>query len=235
MLKKPDIHQHQDEESIDYLISNIPLILDNKDTNVKEVGMYYLPFSVGIEIECDQKATFNEEIFKDIPNIMHVQCDNSEQRFRIPNGIQGLQCLYEITENLIEFCNLNIKSGIHYHIDCTDFYDKINDKFVEDKEQEMLLELDKWCYKGTYNHRSIKFRAGHTWIRFQDSFKTMEFRIGEMTFDYKLLFNRIIHASTIVNNFKDYVEYEHECIHNPVIKYLSEDMKQILLNRIEKI
>ena len=74
---------------------------------------------------------------------------------------------------------------------------EVIENLVEEDVKFMLSELDTWGYKGTYNSRNVSKHCGHCWIRFQDSFKTMECRIGEMTFHYYLLLQRILHLQSI--------------------------------------
>ena len=180
------------------LLSSYPLELDSKE--YKEIGLYVLPFSIGIEIECDKGEYYNEKDFKDIPNILAVQTDSQEQRYRIPNGINGLKCLYSICTLLHGQSIFNVGSGIHYHVDFTDSYHLINDAFIEKHQDYVLKELDTWNYIGTFNSRKIG--EGFNWVRLQPNFKTLEFRIGEMTFDYKLMYKRITHLVEICKNLK---------------------------------
>lgn len=57
----------------------------------------------------------------------------------------------------------------------------------------------------------------------------MEIRIGEMTFDYELLFERIRHCNEIVRTLKD-------ALLIPVVsKYDKHKAKEIVSNRIIKI
>lgn len=210
-----------------------------------------LPYSTGFEIECSPKYNYQEQLYskleyvkvmESIENIVHVNCDSSEQRFRIPKGINGLICLQEISKNLIKYCELNPLSGIHYHIDFTDCYDDLNSKFISENSSWMLEELDSWNYKGTYNRRNCQFDTSHHWIRFQSSFKTMEIRIGEMTFDYQLLLKRILHANEIARKLKSILGTREERSQNRLIQELESlnkeettnqqiDIKSIIKNR----
>lgn len=204
-----------------------------------------LPYSVGIEIECSKKPNFKDELFTSIPNIIEVNCDNGEQRYRIPSGFKGMICLFEITKNLKLYSELNPLSGIHYHIDCTNFYDSIVRVIHENKEW-ILEELSTWNYKGNYNHKGIS-SFGAYWLRSQDIFKTLEFRIGEMTFDYPLMIKRIMHASKIVNklsiiadvNSKRSKELKiQELVNDLIPKELNislEQAKFLISNRVKKI
>ena len=180
-------------------INSSPLTLIPFYSKNKDLINNVLPFSTGFEIECHQKPGFNDNFFKQIPDIMEVICDTSEQRFRIPNGLRGLICLYNISELLKQYSYFNPLSGIHYHIDCTDWYHQLEDTRHEHKDK-VLKELESWGYNSSYNSKDIGY--SHYWIRLNNQFKTAEFRIGEMTFDYPLLVKRIIHANAIMLEWK---------------------------------
>lgn len=213
---------------IDYLIKNTPNVLETHSKDVIRVGNYYLPYSTGIEIECEQSAKFNVEEFINIPNIMDVNIDKFEQRFRIPPGIKGLVCLYQISNTLSKNSLLNLDSGNHYHIDFTDSYELLSEEGINDNEEWILRELDSWEYKGTYNRRACKFNTNHNWVRFQEGFKTMEIRIGEMTFDYGLLFKRITHANHIARKLKNKIDIAFKDSYNL-------DEESVIKNRIKII
>ena len=190
-------------ENINDIIRTVPLVLsDNLEEN-HILGYHYLPYSTGFEIECDIKTTCNKDAFTSIKNIMEVDVNNYEQRFRIPNGLDGLKCLFEISVLLKEHALINNGSGIHYHIDFTDYYDSLSNSIIYRNKDWILKELDTWDYKGTYNTRDIRFTSSHNWVRFQADFKTMEVRIGEMTFDYGMLFKRITHCNDIARRLKE--------------------------------
>ena len=188
--------------NIDDIIQKIPISLNKDDKAVQELALFYLPYSTGFEIECYCKDEADFKVFRNIPDIMEADVSKgSEQRFRIPNGIKGLQCLFNISIVLKKEALFNSASGIHYHIDCTDYYDEIINNLSLNSDY-ILKELDKWNYKGTYNSRRVSIGGGATWVRAQSGFKTLEFRIGEMTFDYQLLFKRIVHCNAIVRELK---------------------------------
>ena len=184
------------------IIKITPTILDD-NLESRILGYHYLPYSTGFEIECNMKPGYRTDVFTNIPNIMEADVNGYEQRFRIPEGLEGLKCLFEISVNLKEQALFNPDSGIHYHIDFTDVYKYFNKEFVAKHKEWILNELDSWNYQGTYNKRNIEFSLSHNWVRFQETFKTMEFRLGEMTFDYELLFKRITHANAIVRQLKE--------------------------------
>lgn len=220
---------HVPEENINSIIATNPLLLNSRDAQVIKVGNHYLPYSTGIEIECTMKNGFNEESFRDIEGLLSCDVNKySEQRFRIDNGINGLKALRIISDNMIKEGLLNEDSGIHYHIDCTDAYDTFTHENVESNKDWMLEELDTWNYKGSYNKRDVSFTMSANWIRFQPSFKTMEFRLGEMTFSYPLLFKRIVHANSIVKRYKA------NTFISPLEKY-KDDYEEEIKNRIIKI
>lgn len=241
-MLQPKQHQQLEEEqaSIKNLLFINPKIKQTSETI--EVADYLLPYSVGIEIECgfDVNVTSTIEskirkIFHSISNIIEVDVNNTEQRFRIPNGINGLICLFEISYNLKKYHMLNPSSGIHYHIDCSDVYKYFNNEVIKQNSHWILNELDSWNYKGSYNKRLCTFSMSHNWVRFQKSFKTMEYRIGEMTFDYHLLLTRIHHASSITSRLKEYIKENCIDYKNPILAYKKENIETILKNRVEKI
>jgi hypothetical protein len=200
-----------DQKLIESAVYSAPLsLLGLKNENLIKLANNFLPYSVGMEIECDWKEKEYKDInnvqaiedFKSIPYILDVNCDITEKRFRIPNGIIGLFCLFNICEKLKQYCALS-ESGIHLHIDMTDSYHKLNNDNVKENAEWILKELDTWNYPGTYNSRNCTFTINHHWIRFQYHFKTAEIRICEMSFNYKVLVKRIIHANNIIKKLKE--------------------------------
>ena len=222
----PKIDDTEENINIDTILKTIPLALDVEDKIVQKLALFYFPYSVGFEIET---ITSDIRIFDEIPYLIENKSSTSELRFRIPNGIKGIQCLFNISIYLKKYAELNPDSGIHYHIDCTDVYDLFTPNFINDYSEYILTELDKWKYKGTYNPRLCVFSGSRNWVRFKDTLKTMEIRIGEMTFDYELLFERIRHSSEIVKTLKD------KLLVPVVTKYDKHKAKEIVSNRIIKI
>jgi hypothetical protein len=188
------------------MIFHSPLALTSlTDNHLIKVANSYLPYSTGIEVEC---AWLNPNIMEYtdisprciIPNLMQSNHDNCEKRFRIPSGIKGMICLYNISEWLKENCGLNEQSGIHYHIDTGNY---ISDFIHFDIKGHhwMLDSLDSWGYKGHYNSRAIS-NTKTTWVALRQTKGTLEFRLGEMTFEYDLLIKRIIHCQNLTRKFK---------------------------------
>ena len=123
------------------ILKTVPLVIQENNIDAIKVSDYCLPYSVGIEFECIQNEHFNIEEFKSIPNILDVNVDTGEQRFRIPAGLNGIKTLYKISEALKQNSLLNPLSGIHYHVDCTDIYDKFNNHIVWGATAMMLNEI----------------------------------------------------------------------------------------------
>lgn len=190
------------------------------DEKLLKVADSYLPYSTGLEFECRSKVfggewnnseyyqiLDNAQVpYKAIPDIMDVNFDSTEQRFRIPEGHKGMIALYRICQNLKQHSFINKESGIHYHIDITKYrhlffdcpYDYEGKSSVVRTHKDWVLKaLDSWGYKGTYNSREFRTSKGG-WIGMRTSTNTLEIRIGEMSFDYPVLINRIIHAQRIV-------------------------------------
>lgn len=208
------------KELLEEIIHNAPLVLLTlEDEEMIELANHYIPYSTGFEIECTKGDGFNINSFKDIPYIMDVNIDNDEQRFRIPNGIAGILCLYYISEQLKLNSQLNPGSGIHYHVDMSEMINLPDIRFAIDNSEWILEELDSWNYKGNYNARRVELGKGG-WLGFRNHShsnwdkKTAEFRCGEMTFEFKELLKNITHANSIMKRVKDLLGNQYNPIFN---------------------
>lgn len=188
------------KELEDYLMNPL-VLLTITDKNIIDKINNLLPYSTGFEIECNKKSDYKDEYFNNIPDILDVNTDSSEQRYRIPNGIKGLICLYNICNQLKKYSLLNSGSGIHYHLDTTDCFEKLQQVALDNKEW-ILEELDTWDLNGCSFKRIIQSRnKGGGYLIFND-LRTFEFRIGEMSFNYEVLLKRILHANDIIKRLK---------------------------------
>jgi hypothetical protein len=177
-----------------------PFLIE-KTPDVTEVAEFFLPYSTGFEIECSKADSFDESAFNSVPYLMETSFSSSEQRFRIPAGFEGFRCLHKLSDVIKDQLLLNEGSGIHYHVDFTDCFDKVSNESIERTKEYILKELDTWEYKGTYNQRDV--RRNRCWVRVHERCKTFEFRIGEMTFNYDLLLKRITHVNEISKVVKE--------------------------------
>ena len=129
-------HNHNEQNlqegdlNIKIQLRNNPLFL-KKVQSVYEVAEIMLPYDTGIELECFKGKKFDIENFQKIPDIKDVNVDDGEQRFRIPNSLEGFICLYNLCETLKENSVPEIGSGLHYHIDFTNYFDKVNQEFID--------------------------------------------------------------------------------------------------------
>lgn len=188
-------------------VKRCPLpLLHLQDKKLLEYAEKMLPYSTGIEIECSSRfnSFTTNNIFKErIPELLEVDCCNNEMRFRIPKGIKGLIVLYKVSETLKDACLLNPKSGIHYHVDFTDVSKKDFVKIYNAHEGRfswILKSLKSWNYTGRFNEWEIC--STKKAVKFHSHYQTVEFRIGEMTFDYELLIKRIVHCQNICRSLK---------------------------------
>ena len=207
--------------------------LIEKDSAVMRTYTFYKESFIQSSNEAELPAMSNyliksipalENIFYTYQSLNELKKIPTEKFMRLYSEISG-------TENSVlkKYAELNPDSGIHYHIDCTDVYDLFTSDFINNHSDYILTELDKWKYKGTYNPRKCVFSSSRNWVRFKDTLKTMEIRIGEMTFDYELLFERIRHSSEIVKTLKD------NLLIPVVTKYDKHKANEIVSNRIIKI
>lgn len=193
-------------------ILTCPSILPTFDkTLIDLVSKDYLRYSVGIEIETEPIENGVDFEFKQLiaeGYIMNYSVCSHETSFRIPNGVEGLIGLDKVLEIFKKYYAFNEGSGIHYHIDCSDikflsFYPSFHffSKFVISNQSWILKSLNSWKYKGTYNSRNISYIKQY-WVIPRETYSTVEFRIGEMSFDYQLIVKRILHLQNIVHKLK---------------------------------
>lgn len=137
---------------------------------------------------------------------------------------------------------------IHYHTDLTKYWDElINVDFITKNNDWIIEELKTWNTAKEYNHNCVCRLNSRCWCQFQSSKKTMEVRIGEMTFDYSIISKRAIHCNSIVRklvkeNKKEYLitikdklaQLNNELLELKQEQDLNKDI-QIMKNRIIKI
>ena len=103
------LNDTEENISIDTILKTIPLALDVEDKIVQKLALFYFPYSVGFEIET---ITSDMRIFDEIPYLMENKSSVSELRFRIPNGIKGIQCLFNISIYLKKYTELIDGNGL---------------------------------------------------------------------------------------------------------------------------
>ena len=82
------------QESINSILKSCPIVLDSNDNDVIELGLYYLPYSTGFEIECSPKEIYIKGNYELLGLHYPYELTSSEQRFRVQNGISGLNLKY---------------------------------------------------------------------------------------------------------------------------------------------
>ena len=187
-----------------------PLALPLFPNNMVNIASNMLPYQIGIEVECsfkDGTRSMCDVNLGDIVSelgIVNYSWDVSEQRFRIKSGVAGMIGLYNVCEYLKKECYLNNMSGIHYHVgigypSIEKLYTRLCGGTIEQRKiEDMILpELDKWDYKGQYNSRYVSPEKSSAWVNIRRRMGTVEYRTGEMTFDYSVMINRILHVSSI--------------------------------------
>src|SRR5687768_16362332 len=129
-----------DKAMIEDMAFNSPLsLLAIKDKQVIQYLNELIPYSRAFEIECDKSPVYSNEAFRNIPDIMDVNNSDFEQRYRIPNGLRGIICIYNISTQLKINSLLNPHSSIHYHTDCTDCYYNISSLIQKPENVEYIL------------------------------------------------------------------------------------------------
>lgn len=208
---------HKAFKMVKSMVKTCPLpLLAIKDEKLIQLAESMLPYSVGMEFEIRTSNIKLKDVMFHIPNLLSYDKEEFEVKFRIPSGIKGLICLWQISTYLTQNCQLNMSSGIHYHINFTDIcsgstghdlfryeftrgvYDTNN--IIRRNDKWIMDALEHWNYRGGFNAKTCSLQK--TAVRFHSSYKTMEVRIGEMTFDYELLVKRIINCQNIAKRLK---------------------------------
>jgi hypothetical protein len=193
-----------------------PLGISCLPPKLQGIAANYLNRSVGLEVECEMLnedsmylIAYQKDRVELEHRLVHMNTGHCEQKFRIGVGEKGLVDLYHVSEFLKKWYGLNISSGIHYHVDCTSNYRQIRFNMLSNPEIEkmMLKELKTWDYTGHFNRPEIvgTGHKEHVWACLRERFNTIEYRIGEMTFEYSLLIKRVLHAVSITNRVEKMV------------------------------
>ena len=159
-----------------------------------------------MEFECIQQKHYNKELFEAIPNIIHVNVDSSEQRYRIPSGLKGMVCLYHISNLMKDMSIIDEGSSNHYHTDLTDIWEQVFQKGYCRKQLQgydyITESLKKWETAFDYS------RTGNWWY-FND-IGTLEVRIGEPTFEYNIIIKRLMQCSDLCKIIRNIVPNDYK-------------------------
>jgi hypothetical protein len=186
-----------------------PLGLSCLPSKTRQLSNWYLPRDTGIEFEIQGISDSREfDLMKrEITrlNLKTVGASYQEQSFRICSGEEGMIQLYKLSHILKKYYSLNPCSGIHYHTSCPKVCD-ITTASIPKFRERFLKELDTWGYEGNYNARAIGIMQKSSWVNMRWDFDTIEYRIGEMTFDYDLLIKRIVHCHAITRKIENCIK-----------------------------
>jgi len=184
------------------------------DKKLLKVAESYLPYSTGIEIETpfkDNQIKKTPEFKEDFRRLLSMPgiyssektllTEHYENKVRLNSGVNGMLALYELCEYMKKYFIFNTSSGIHFHIDCSEIKNFTSFVNYTIGQRWILDSLDSWKYEEKYNCRAISSMKGN-WVTIRQDFKTIEFRICDMSFDYDYLIKRIIHCQNIVKKVK---------------------------------
>lgn len=209
-MMEPEVERGTDNiTKIEEAIYKFPHLLKGiRNTRIADAIDILLPYSCGVEFECFKKDNYNKKYFTDIHNILDVEVDPNEQRYRIPNGLNGLICLYDICEGMRKFSKVDLASSNHYHIDMTDVRESTHGhkKFQDDNNGWIIEELKKW---GT----AMNYNEVRGWYKY-NFLGTLEIRIGEPTFEYSMIARRLIQSCDMVRRLKYKVDPTEHKLHS---------------------
>lgn len=202
---------HRGYSSVRDMARTCPLpLLHLKDKKLIDYANSLFPTSVGLEFETFLPTAFGmldcSHAFPKTLLSINYNALEKELQVRVASGIQGMVDLYEVSNVLKKHAKFNKQSGIHYHINVGDFNLQSLICFLAEHEKKKALEqLISWNYKGIYNLPQLS-SSKNSWIRIHPNYPTLEFRVGEMTFDYARLFKRATHAQKITTTIIEKVK-----------------------------
>lgn len=194
----------QGYRSLRECVFHSPLGLSCLPSKTRQLASYYLPAETGIEIEVRESASYEARPAIRQLHLVDSSSDSGEQRFCIRGGEEGMIELYKVCQILKKYYKLNKESGIHYHTSAP-WVSRHVGVYIEDRPNEfgwVLDELSKWGYTGEYNKRNITCDTKGNWVNMRPTLETVEYRIGEMSFDYDILIKRIIHCHSITKRIR---------------------------------
>lgn len=222
-----------------------PLGLSCLPSKTRQLADWYLPRDTGIEFEVMAPESLDFTMLSNEVNALglkDIAYSYKEQAFRICSGEEGMIQLYKLSHILKKHLLLNPGSGIHYHTSCPNIiskYSNLNLLTKKSTSELFLKELDSWGYKGSYNMRGLDIMSKGSWINLRWDFNTVEYRIGEMTFDYDLLIKRIVHCHAITRKIESCLkalttkEVSEKKVRVPTINYCGEIEGPRVIRRIE--
>lgn len=123
-------------------------------------------------------------------------------------GVHQLNSLWEICKVLNENCKIpSEKGGIHIHIDLTELINNYPDakdyanRFLNRKSYLSRILNIFGGYKGNYNKKGAAIATKGYWINISNK-NTIEFRIGSLNFNYRIIIRWIIELSKIVTELR---------------------------------
>lgn len=178
-----------------------------------KIAYSMIPYQFGLEIECSPVREC-PPMFKN-KGCLDESVSSREARFRIIPGADGMKTLFELCNHLKEHYHPNPQGALHIHVDSrekgfiggfftgNDYSKKLSDK---DFCESILSKLDDVGYIRSYNSRLVTYvTSAATWVRFQDTKQTIEYRIFDVSFEYEDLVKSVIKAQKVTKFIKSQI------------------------------
>jgi len=112
-----------------------------------------------------------------------------------------LKGLYNILNDMKDYCKIPLGGGIHIHVDFHDYFDDKNRKLAIKWMKNHLSRVESIFpkYLGTYNRREVGDTRKGTYVNFSYH-KSIEFRIAPLTYNYETLIKWIIGCEKVVSD-----------------------------------
>lgn len=190
-----------------------------------------LPLRWGIEFECINGLPININNSLNLYDFSQNYPYNpeSDQQNEIRLSGQGylyLSALYMALNKMKTYCKLIDGGGIHIHINYLNYptnQSKLVTFFSQSKILDQVYKIFGSKYVGNYNLKNCSIHKGN-WVRITHN--TIEFRIGDLTFEYEEIVQILIKLQSLVkralnetydrNEITDYYEKESKKYKYPV-------------------
>lgn len=178
-----------------------------------------IPFRFSVEFECfggylnvsnkktilsvssniDSFTPIRLEVYRESVNEIRISCLAYHQ----------LEAFYQRLEHMKMYNKGGNGTGIHIHIDISSFdyasYSRIKMRkavqlFDSVEVLDKVYQIFGSKYQGAYNKRGARTQSKGWWINCFRDFDTIEFRIGDLTFEYEELIKIIIELEKLVKH-----------------------------------
>jgi hypothetical protein len=143
-----------------------------------------------------------------------MNIDYDEHKISILNGSQ-LPGLYKVLQLMNKHCILNLSSGSHIHLDisnCMNDVDTLKDYLISkciSGEIERIFGPAPAPPRSLDHYELVSLNHGNnSWLVINETYKSIEFRCGPMTFSYSTIVKIFIAINKLLNEFEYKLQHD---------------------------